>query len=68
MPEHSWRQSAKVASKEQKEGIARVLDTLAASSIIGLGVNVSGHTVLNVNDIIVLCFLSAGLPAIAWIL
>jgi len=57
-----------MASKEQKEGIARVLDTLAASSIIGLGVSVSGHTVLRMDDIIVLCFLSAGLPAISWIL
>jgi len=37
----------KMASKEQKEGVARVLDTLAASCVIGFTVSMSGYTVLS---------------------
>jgi len=34
------------ASKEQKEGVARVFDTLAASSIIAAVVGFTGHGVM----------------------
>ena len=41
-------------SKEQKEGIARFLDTIAASAFIGAVVGTTGHSVLTVFEIIVL--------------
>jgi len=40
-----------MASKEQKEGLARVFDTLAASSMIGVVVGVSGYGAINPWDI-----------------
>lgn len=41
-------------AKEQKEGIARFLDTIAPSAFIGAVVGTTGHSVLTVLEIIVL--------------
>jgi len=57
-----------MASKEQKEGVARVLDTLAASSIIGFTVSTSGYTVLTRAHEITLCILAVAFLAFSWIL
>lgn len=46
-------------SKEQKEGIARVLDTLAVSALIGAVVGSTGHSPLSTAEI---AFLFAGTP------
>jgi len=55
-----------MASKEQKEGIARVLDTLAASSIIGFTVSTTGYTVMTHAHEAILCLLSAAFIALSW--
>jgi len=57
-----------MASKEQKEGVARVLDTLTASSIIGAALSVSGHAVMTKAHEITLCALAAMFLAFSWIL
>jgi len=49
---------ARMASKEQKEGIARVFDTLAASRIIAAVVGFSGHSIITVAQIVALCVLA----------
>lgn len=41
-------------SKEQKEGFARVLDTLAVSALIGAVVGSTGHSPLSTVEIVVL--------------
>lgn len=43
-----------IFSKEQKEGFARVLDTLAVSALIGAVVGSTGHSPLSTTEIIVL--------------
>jgi len=55
-----------MASKEQKEGVARVLDTLAASSIIGFTVSMAGYTVLTWTHEIILCLLTAVFLVFSW--
>jgi len=57
-----------MASKEQKEGVARVLDTLSASSIIGASLSVSGHTIMTRAHEFTLCLLAATFLAFSWIL
>jgi len=42
-------------NKEQREGLARLFDTLTASALIGLVVGWSGHTDLSAWDIVALC-------------
>jgi len=39
-----------MASKEQKEGVARVFGTLAASAIIGIAIGLSEHNVISARD------------------
>jgi hypothetical protein len=39
-------------SKEQSEGLARFLDTLAASAVIGAVVGATGHSNLSLGEII----------------
>lgn len=34
-------------NKEQKEGVARFIDTLAASAVIGAVVGITGHSQIN---------------------
>ena len=41
-------------AKEQKEGVARFLDTIAASAVIGAVVGTTGHSVLSAFEITVL--------------
>ena len=41
-------------SKEQKEGLARFLDTIAASAVIGAVVGSTGHSPLSTVEIVVL--------------
>jgi len=55
-----------MASKEQKEGVARVLDTLAASSIIALAVSMTGYAVMTRTHEIMLSFLAGWLLAFSW--
>jgi len=43
-----------MANKEQREGLARLFDTLTASAIIGVVVGLSGHTALTLREIIAL--------------
>lgn len=43
-----------IISKEQKEGLARFLDTVAASAFIGAVVGSTGHSPLSTIEIIVL--------------
>jgi len=42
-------------NKEQREGVARLFDTLTASALIALVVGLSGHTDLTVLETIALC-------------
>jgi len=42
-------------NKEQREGLARLFDTLSASALIGLVVGWSGHTDLTQREIVALC-------------
>jgi len=42
-------------NKEQREGLARLFDTLTASAAIGLVVGVTGHTDLAGWEIFALC-------------
>jgi len=46
-------------NKEQREGLARLFDTLTASAVIGLVVGLSGHTDLTLLEIMCLCLGSA---------
>jgi len=46
-------------NKEQREGLARLFDTLTASAMIGLVVGWSGHTNLTVWEIVALCATSS---------
>jgi hypothetical protein len=38
-------------SKEQREGIARSMDTLATSSVIGAVIGATGHSAITVTEI-----------------
>jgi len=42
-------------NKEQREGVARLFDTLTASAVIGLVLGVTGHTDLTGWEIFALC-------------
>jgi len=57
-----------MASKEQKEGLARVFDTLSASSIIAIVVGLAGYGAIRVRDVALLCLLSPVLLGLAWLL
>jgi len=55
-----------VASKEQKEGLARVFDTLAASALIASVVGLAGYGAISGRDIALLCALCPIILASAW--
>jgi len=55
------------ASKEQKEGVARVFDMLGASSIIGAVAGVTGHGVMTSLEMACLIVLAPILLAFAWV-
>jgi len=57
-----------MASKEQLEGVARVFDALAVSSIVAASVGATGHGVMTSVEIISLVVLSPILMVTAWIL
>jgi len=57
-----------MASKEQLEGVARVFDTLAASSIIAAVVGFTGHGLMTSLEMIGLVVLAPLLLAFAWTL
>jgi len=57
-----------MASKEQKEGVARIFDTLAASTIIGAIVGLSGHSVMSLLEVSLLCALCPALVSCGWLL
>jgi len=56
------------ASKEQKEGVARVFDTLAASSVIGAVLGITGHGVMSLLEIGCLLMLTPILLTSGWFL
>jgi len=55
-----------MVSKEQKEGLARVFDTLAASTIIAIVVGLAGYGAMDGRDIVLLCALCPIILASAW--
>jgi|GEM_PF-1095186 len=57
-----------VASKEQKEGVARVFDTITASSIIGAVVGIAGYGSVGVRDIVLLLAATPALLMFSWVL
>jgi len=57
-----------MAGKEQKEGVARVFDTLTASSVIAIVVGFAGYGAIRIRDIVLLCLLSLVLLGFAWLL
>jgi len=42
-------------NKDQRDGLARLFDTLTASAMIGLVVGLTGHTDLTWREIVALC-------------
>jgi len=56
-----------MASKEQKEGIARVFDTLAVSAIIGFTVGITGYSLVSIRDMILLFSIIPTLLIFSWI-
>jgi len=57
-----------VASKEQKEGVARVFDTVAASSIIGAVVGMAGYGAIKPMDVALLLAAIPALLVFSWFL
>jgi len=55
-----------MASKEQKEGVARVLDTLCATSIIAAAASIAGYGSISTKDVMLLCLLFPFLLALSW--
>ena len=53
-------------SKEQSEGLARFLDTLAASAMIGMVVGATGHSDLHLGEIFGLLALCPTLLAMSF--
>jgi len=47
-----------MASKEQKEGVARVFDTLCATAIIAASASIAGYGNISNNDVVLLCLIS----------
>jgi len=55
-------------SKEQKEGLGRFLDTIAASAFIGGVVGVTGHSPLSALEICTLFAICPALLLLSWTL
>ena len=55
-------------TKERREGVARVMDTLAATSIVGASVGFFGRTVMSTREILGLIAISIFLLAIAFLI
>jgi len=54
-----------MASKEQKEGVARVFDTLSATAIIAASASVAGYGSIAVN-VVLLCLIAPFLLTLSW--
>jgi len=55
-----------MASKEQKEGVARVFDTLTASAVIGVVVGLAGYGAIIHRDIVLLAVATPVMLAFSW--
>lgn len=52
-------------NKEQREGIARSIDTLATTSVVGAAVGITGHSALTMFEICSLSILAIVLYGVA---
>jgi len=57
---------ARMAVKEQKEGIARVFDTLSATSIIAAVASLAGYGSIIARDVVLLCLAIPCLVTLSW--
>jgi len=57
-----------MANKEQREGLARVFDTLSASSIIGIVVGLAGYGSISLRDIALLSVAILPMLMFSWFL
>jgi len=57
-----------MAIKEQKEGIARVFDTISATSIIAASASIAGYGSIVPKDVVLLCLAAPCLLALSWLL
>jgi len=57
-----------MASKEQKEGVARVFDTLTASAVIGVAVSLAGYGAINLRDTLLLVAAVPAMLSFSWFL
>jgi len=55
-----------MASKEQKEGVVRVFDTLTASAVIGVVVGLAGYGAIIYRDIVLLAVATPVMLAFSW--
>jgi len=53
-------------TKEQKEGLARFIDTIAASAFIGGVVGLTGHSPLSIWEVITLFAICPILLSLSW--
>jgi len=54
---HTTIRDWKMLNKDQRDGLARLFDTLTASAVIGLVVGSTGHTDLTWREILALCLI-----------
>jgi len=57
-----------MAIKEQKEGVARVFDTLSATAIIAASASMAGYGSIAAKDVALLCFIIPFLLVLSWFL
>jgi len=55
-----------MASKEQREGIARVFDTISATAIIAASASIAGYGSIVAKDVVLLCLIAPFLLALSW--
>jgi len=55
-----------MAIKEQKEGIARVFDTISATSIIAAAASIAGYGSIIARDVVLLCLITPFLIGLSW--
>jgi len=57
-----------MASKEQKEGVARIFDTLTASAVIGVAVSLAGYGAISLRDTLLLVAAVPVMLSFSWFL
>jgi len=57
-----------MASKEQKEGVARVFDTITATSIIAVTASIAGYGNIAKEDVILIIITIPFLFTLSWLL